>query len=142
MEGTVTGTITESGQETTSTKNLILYDKYGEVCMMTTSCNNPPYNTIIEDIPDDYNVAGIDLETGKVAFSYKSISPYMTQKIHDALIEKNKNYLEREENKHLKKQNDQLNGELKEKVNRLEKSNIEIINYVTDMVEANETHNN
>ena len=134
----VTGTIIESGQGTTSTKNLILYDKYGEVCMMTTACNNPPYNTIIEDIPDDYDVLGIDLETGKVAYIYKALASYQKEAAYNKLIEKNKNYLAKEENKQLKATNEELNGEIKKSINRLEKSNVEIINYIDDLVNINE----
>ena len=134
----VTGTIIESGQGTTSTKNLILYDKYGEVCMMTTACSNAPYGVIIEDVLDEYDVLGVDLETGKVAYIYKALASYQKEAAYNKLIKNNKNYLAKEENKQLKVTNKVLNEEIKKSINRLEKSNVEIINYIDDLVNSNE----
>ena len=134
----VSGEIIESGQGKDKTKNLIVFDKYGDVCMMSTACSNSPYNTLIESTPDDYDVLGVDLETGKVAYIYKALASYQKEKSYNELMEKNKNYLAKEENKQLKATNEELNGEIKKSINRLEKSNVEIINYIDDLVNINE----
>ena len=110
--------------------NTLLKKKKKGECVLTLTDVNDKYNCSITDV-EEYQIAiGKDLETNKIIKVSKDTSDYKKQKLIEELIEKNEAYSNKVELEQVKKANEELNSDIKEELQKLKSSNIEIIDYI------------
>ena len=115
-------------------KTLIVCNEKGE-CVLTRTDVNDKYSCSITDVDDNREIIGLDLETNKIITVSNDISDYKKQQKKNELMKKNEAYSNKVELEQVKKANEELNGEIKEKIKILQQSNIEILDYVSSLSE-------
>ena len=110
-------------------KTLIICNEKAE-CVLTLTDVNDKYRCSITDVAEYQIAIGKDLETNKIIKVSKDTSDYKKQKLIEELIEKNESYSNKVELEQVKKANEELNGDIKEELQKLKSSNIEIIDYI------------
>ena len=115
-------------------KTLIVCNEKGE-CVLTLTDVNDKYNCSITDVAEYQIAIGKDLETNKIIKVSKDTSDYKKQKLIEELIKKNEAYSNKIELEQVKKANEELNGEIKENIKRLENANKEILEFVSSTLE-------
>ena len=115
-------------------KTLIVCNEKGE-CVLTLTDVNDKYNCSITDVTEYQIAIGKDLETNKIIKVSKDTSDYKKQKLIEELIKKNEAYSNKVELEQVKKANEELNGEIKENIKRLENANKEILDFVSSTLE-------
>ena len=115
-------------------KTLIVCNEKGE-CVLTLTDVNDKYNCSITDVAEYQIAIGKDLETNKIIKVSKDTSDYKKQKLIEELIKKNEAYSNKVELEQVKKANEELNGEIKENIKRLENANKEILEFVSSTLE-------
>ena len=110
-------------------KTLIICNEKGE-CVLTLTDVNDKYGCSITDVAENQVAIGKDLEANKIITVSKDISDYKKQQKKNELMKKNELYNAIEENKKLKKVNEELNEEIKEELQKLKSANVEIVDYI------------
>ena len=106
-------------------KTLVVYNKQGQLVFTQTNATES-YNLIVEDVPEDKEVIGIDLSTGKSVTVKVDLSDYKKQQKLDELEEKNRVYLLEQDLTKTQAENEELNGEIKQQLKTLQLSINEI----------------
>ena len=110
-------------------KTLIICNDKGE-CVLTLTDVNDKYSCSITNVAEHQVAIGKDLETNKIITVSKDTSDYKKQQKINELMKKNELYNTNEENKKLKTANEELNGEIKEELQKLKSANVEIVDYI------------
>ena len=110
-------------------KTLIICDSKGE-CVLTLTNVNDKYNCSIADVAENQITVGKDLEANKIVTVPSDTSDYKKQQKKNELMKKNEAYSNKIELEQVKKANEELNGDIKEELQKLKSSNIEIIDYI------------
>lgn len=110
-------------------KTLIICNEKGE-CVLTLTDVNDKYSCSITEIDDNREIIGLDMEANKIITASKDISDYKKQQKKNELIKKNEAYGNKVELEQVKKANEELNRDIKEELQKLKSSNIEIIDYI------------
>ena len=106
-------------------KTLVVYNNNGQLIFTQTNAIDS-YNLIVEDVADNKEIIGVDLLTGKSVTVKTDLSDYKKQQKLDELEEKNRVYLLEHDLEKVQAENEELNGEIKESIRRLESANAEI----------------
>lgn len=110
-------------------KTLIICNEKGE-CVLTLTDVNDKYNCSITVVAENQVAIGVDLEANKIITVPRDISDYKKQQKINELIKKNEAYSNKVELEQVKAENKELNKEIKEELQKLKSSNIEIIDYI------------
>ena len=110
-------------------KTLIICNEKGE-CVLTLTDVNDKYSCTIQDIQENSDVLGKDFEANKIVTVSSDTSDYKKQQKINELVKKNEAYTNKIELEQVKKANEELNGDIKEELQKLKSSNIEIIDYI------------
>ena len=110
-------------------KTLIICDSKGE-CVLTLTDVNDKYSCTIIDVAENQVAIGKDLGTNKIITVSENTSDYKKQQKINELVKKNEAYTNKIELEQVKKANEELNGDIKEELQKLKSSNIEIIDYI------------
>ena len=110
-------------------KTLIVYDDKGQ-CVLTLTNVNDRYSYSIQDIQENQIVIAKDFESNKIVTVSENTSDYKKQQKINELVKKNEAYTNKIELEQVKKANEELNGDIKEELQKLKSSNIEIIDYI------------
>ena len=110
-------------------KTLIVYDDKGQ-CVLTLTNVNDRYSYSIQDIQENQIVIAKDFETNEIVTVSENTSDYKKQQKINELVKKNEAYTNKIELEQVKKANEELNGNIKEELQKLKSSNIEIIDYI------------
>ena len=110
-------------------KTLIVFDDKGQ-CVLTLSNVNDRYFCSIQDIKENQIVIAKDFESNKIVTVSENTSDYKKQQKINELVKKNEAYTNKIELEQVKKANEELNGDIKEELQKLKSSNIEIIDYI------------
>ena len=110
-------------------KTLIICDPKGK-CVLTLTDVNDKYSCSITDVAENQTVIAKDFEANKIVTVAENTSDYKKQQKKNELMKKNELYNAIEENKKLKKVNEELNEEIKEELQKLKSANVEIVDYI------------
>lgn len=110
-------------------KTLIVCNEKGE-CVLTLTDVNDKYSCSITDVAENRVAIGIDLEANKIITVSKDISDYKKQQKINELIKKNEAYSNKVELEKVKAENEELNGEIKNRLTSLEEVTIEMMDNV------------
>ena len=110
-------------------KILTIFDDKGQ-CVLTLSNVNDRYFCSIQDIKDNQTIIAKDFETNEIVTVSENTSDYKKQQKINELVKKNEAYTNKIELEQVKKANEELNGDIKEELQKLKSSNIEIIDYI------------
>lgn len=123
-------------------KSLITYTEVGSIISTICPADEHEYSLIKYQIPQGQIALIIDLQTKKVITIDETASNYKKNQLLDEYTKKNQQYLDSLELKQLRVENKELNTELKERINRLEKSNVEVLDFISTTEETdNDTEN-
>ena len=118
-------------------KTLIIYDYNGQV-VSTMSKISKSYG--LDETEIDFNIrkiVGYDLEAKKVITASKDLSDTKFNKMKDELIKKNELYNTKQDLEKAQAENEKLNEEVKEDIERLKSANTEILDYINVVAESN-----
>ena len=110
-------------------KILTIFDDKGQ-CVLTLTNVNDRYSYSIQDIQENQIVIAKDFESNKIVTVSENTSDYKKQQKINELVKKNEAYTNKIELEQVKKANEELNGDIKEELQKLKSSNIEIIDYI------------
>ena len=110
-------------------KILTIFDDKGQ-CVLTLTNVNDRYSYSIQDIQENQIVIAKDFESNKIVTVSENTSDYKKQQKINELVKKNEAYTNKVELEQVKKANEELNGDIKEELQKLKSSNIEIIDYI------------
>lgn len=116
-------------------KTLIVCNEKGEYVLTLTDVNDK-YSCSITDIDDNREIIGLDLEANKIITVPSDISDYRKQQKTNELVTKNEAYSNKVELEQVKAENEELNGTLKEDIERLKSANTEILDYINVVAES------
>ena len=110
-------------------KTLIICDSKGK-CVLTLTDVNDKYSCSITDVAENRVIIGKNFEANKIITVSSDMSDYKKQQKKNELVKKNEAYTNKIELEQVKKANEELNGDIKEELQKLKSSNIEIIDYI------------
>lgn len=116
-------------------KTLMVCNEVGKCVLTLTNVNNK-YSCTITDVADNQIVIGKDLEANKIITVASDTSDYKKQQKTNELVTKNEAYNNKAELQQVKKANEELNGALKEDIERLKSANTEILDYINVVAES------
>lgn len=110
-------------------KALLVYDENGNTVFSQSNANSN-YYIKTQEIDDDKVIIGIDLETNSIITIDTFVSMNDRNKKAIELAKRNVEYLSTHKLEQVRKENEELNKEIKEEIKRLKSANAEIIEYV------------
>ena len=110
-------------------KTLIVYDDKGQ-CVLTLTNVNDRYFCSIQDIQENSVVLGKDFKANKIVTVSENTSDYKKQQKINELVKKNEAYSNKIELEQVKKSNEELNKEIKNRLTSLEEVTIEMMDNV------------
>lgn len=110
-------------------KALLVYDENGNTIFSQSNASGN-YYIKTQEIDNDKVIIGIDLETNSIITVDTFLSINDRNKKISELVKRNSDYLLTHKLEQLRKENEELNKDIKEELKRLKSANTEIIEYV------------